>query len=67
MPNLITEPQERCPVCGRKFESLPYFEFWFCWQNDHKFEGPNPDSYGRGIDKAVKKLRARILKEANND
>ena len=61
---LITEPQERCPVCGRKFETSPYFEYWFCcYKEDHDFRGPLKDSYGRGIDRVVRRIRRRMTKE----
>lgn len=67
MTKKLTRPVEKCPFCGEKFCGTDISETWYCMGNDHTFYGPFPDPYGRGIDRVVRQMRARILKEANND
>lgn len=67
MTKKLTRPVERCPFCGEKFLCTDVTKMWCCFGNDHTFHGPFSDQYGRGIDRVVRQMRARILKEANND
>lgn len=66
MNKKLTKPVERCPFCGDEFSGANVSETWYCMRKDHTFYGPFPDQYGRGIDKLVRQMRARILKEARN-
>ena len=62
----LTEPQEVCPVCGRKFTYCKTLNFWGCIADEktHNFPGPDPDPHGRGIDRIVRTIRRRMTKEA---
>lgn len=66
MPKKLTRPVERCPFCGGELFRTVITEVWGCIGKDHTFYGPFPDPYGRGIDRVVRQMRARILKEARN-
>lgn len=66
MTKKLTRPVERCPFCGGEFYRTDITKTWYCMGRNHTFYGPLSDQYGRGIDKLVRQMRARILKEANN-
>lgn len=66
MPKKLTRPVERCPICWKEFSCTDVSEMWFCMGKNHTFYGPFSDPYGRKIDRVVRQMRARILKEANH-
>ena len=61
----LTEPQERCPVCGGKLRNPSNVTFWFCNNNVevHLFCGPTNDPTGRKVDRMIRAMKRRIVKE----
>ena len=57
------KPQEQCPVCGGKFMYYIVSQQWYCDIGDHNIEGPTGDPDGCGIDRMIRKIRHRIIKE----
>lgn len=61
----LTEPQERCPVCGENLGINWWTRSWGCAGfASHEFYGPCNDPTGRGVDRMIRAMKRRIVREA---
>jgi hypothetical protein len=61
----LTEPKERCPICGKRLVMSSIYDFWLCDRENHSFIGPHSDYEGRKVDRMIRDMKRRIVKEAS--
>ena len=61
----LTEPVERCPVCGKRLVGAFMYDYWLCDRKNHYFSGPYNDFTGRKVDRMIRAMKRRIVKEAS--